>query len=64
MKTKYKITDIKYDTDGEEIKSLPLNIEVEIDETDKDLGEIEEELSDAISNITGFCHDGFRYIKS
>lgn len=56
----YKVYDIVYDTDGEEISfSLPDPLFVEIDATGKE--EIEEALSDAISNITGYCHNGFLY---
>jgi len=56
MKEKtYIVTDIKYDTDGEEL-DLPkeLTITVPADEED-----VEEYISDEISNITGFCHKGF-----
>lgn len=50
--------DIQYDTDGKRIK-LPkeflINVDDNMDET-----EMEEMLSDTISDKTGFCHKGFR----
>lgn len=53
----YEVTNIKYDTDGEEV-DLPklLNIEVPggLDEE-----EVDEYVSDKISDETGFCHKGF-----
>lgn len=53
----YKVTDIKYDTDGEDI-SLPEELEINVP-SDLDGYEVEEFISDEISNITGFCHKGF-----
>jgi hypothetical protein len=55
---KYTVTNIKYDTDGEEI-DLPDTLEIEVPEDMTDPEEIDEFLSDEISNITGFCHTGF-----
>lgn len=54
----YTVTNIKYDTDGEDI-DLPkeLKIDVPNDLTERD--EIEEYINDEISNKTGFCHLGF-----
>jgi hypothetical protein len=53
----YIATDIKYDTDGEDI-DLPSQLEIEVpDNIEED--EIDEYISDEISNITGFCHFGF-----
>ena len=51
----YLISDIEYDTDGEQI-DLPneLNIDVPTDIID-----VDNFISDEISNITGFCHKGF-----
>jgi len=58
---KYIVTDIKYDTDGEKI-DLPKILEIDIsDDIEED--EIEEYISDEISNQTGFCHFGFSYEK-
>lgn len=54
------ITDIDYDTDGVRIKlpkTLKIVIPDDIDITDKE--DVEQFLSDEISNITGFCHKGF-----
>ena len=54
----YTITNIQYDTDGEKVK-LPKSLQVIVPDYIKDKEEIEEFVSDAISNITGFCHKGF-----
>jgi hypothetical protein len=56
----YLIKNIEYDTDGEDI-DLPetLNIDVPDDIAPYD---VDEYLSDEISNITGFCHKGFSAI--
>ena len=58
---KYTITNINYDTDGE-IIDLPKKIIVDVpsDTLDED---IEDYLSDEISNITGFCHKGFSIVE-
>jgi hypothetical protein len=57
----YEVTNIKYDTDGEEI-DLPklLNIEVP---SGLDEEETDEYVSDKISEETGFCHKGFSMRK-
>ncbi len=47
-----KATHIKWDTDGEIIQ-LPTEIELPDGMTDED------EISDYISDVTGFCHVGF-----
>ncbi len=47
-----KATHIKWDTDGEKIK-LPIKIELPDGMTDED------EISDYISDQTGYCHMGF-----
>jgi hypothetical protein len=57
MKT-YVVYNIKYDTDGEDIK-LPDKLEIDIPNDITDIEDIEQILSDEISNITGFCHFGF-----
>lgn len=54
----YKVTNIKYDTDGENI-SLPKELNIEVPSDLEDGYEIEEYISDEISNQTGFCHKGF-----
>ena len=53
----YIVTDINYDTDGKRIK-LPKTLNIEVpDDLEKD--EIEDFISDEISNITEYCHFGF-----
>jgi hypothetical protein len=57
MKREFVVKDIKYDTDGEEIdlpKTLTITVPEEIENDD-----VEQYLSDEISNQTGFCHYGF-----
>ena len=61
MATEYTVTNIKYDTDGENIE-LPKEIEIEVPDGLSDEHELEF-LSDEISDVTGFCHFGFN-IKS
>ena len=50
-----KAINIKWDTDGdlELLQELPKEIEIPKDMTDED------EISDYISDVTGFCHYGF-----
>ena len=48
-----KAINILWDTDGENI-SLPTEIDIPEGMTDDD------EISDYISNVTGFCHYGFQ----
>jgi hypothetical protein len=62
MKT-YKVTGIKYDTDGEDIdlpESMDITIPETVDETNED--EVLNFISDEISNRTGFCHFGFNLV--
>ena len=54
----YVISNIIWDTDGEKI-TLPEKLRVEVPETIKDGYEINEYISDEITNKTGFCHYGF-----
>lgn len=53
------VTNIEFDTDGE-IVELPNRLEIEIPIDIVDKGEIDDFVSDEISNITGFCHYGFQ----
>lgn len=60
MKT-FKITNIQFDADSsEEFEGVPTELTIEVDtnqfETDM---ELEEFISDQISNKTGFCHTGY-----
>lgn len=58
---RYTVTDIKYDTDGEDI-DLPETLTVDIPNEDfvkYTPEEIEEYISNDISDQTGFCHKGF-----
>ena len=55
---KHVVYNIEYDTDGEKVE-LPDRLEIELPDDITDPDEIAEELSDAISDITGFCHFGF-----
>ena len=54
---KHVVYNIEYDTDGAKVK-LPDRLEIQLpDDTDPE--DVEQLLSDEISNITGFCHFGF-----
>lgn len=52
------VTNIKYDTDGEVI-DLPTTLEINIPSLEQD--DVDNFISDEISNITGFCHLGFDF---
>lgn len=56
---KMKAINIKWDTDGdmELLKDLPMKIEIPEGMTDED------EISDYLSNETGFCHFGFELVN-
>lgn len=49
---KFKCTNIQWDTDGEQV-DLPSSLIVEVD--------VDDELCEAVSNATGFCHSGFEF---
>jgi hypothetical protein len=64
----YKVWDIKYDTDDDETlacsacgstASLPSQMHIDIHP--KGDVPVDELLGDAISEVTGFCHFGFKY---
>jgi hypothetical protein len=54
----YKVTDIKYDTDGEDV-DLPETLDIAIPTAFVEPEDVEQFISDEISNITGWCHKGF-----
>lgn len=57
----YLITNIHYDTDGEEI-DLPKSLTIVVpDDIEED--ELGDYLSDEVSNETGYCHYGFTIEK-
>lgn len=53
----FECSEIEWDTD-DQILDLPRKLKVEIN---NDIDDIEESLSDQLTNITGFCHKGFDY---
>lgn len=53
-----KATNIEWDIDNEENVLLPTEIEIPEGMTD------EEEISDYLSEATGFCHKGFDLISN
>lgn len=53
----FKAININWDVDQDLAMILPMSIEIPADITD------EEEISDFLSNITGFCHKGFELVK-
>jgi hypothetical protein len=55
MNRTFLLTDIEYDTDGVKV-DLPKTLEIVVPD---DIEDIEDYLSDEISNRTGFCHLGF-----
>lgn len=57
MNNTYTVTDIIYDTDGE-VLDLPKTLTITVP-ANVEFDEVEEYISDEISNQTGFCHKGF-----
>ena len=55
----YRAYDIEYDTDGKKIK-LPKELSINVNDSFKTNEDKLEFISDEISNITGFCHFGFK----
>ena len=56
------ITDISWDTDDDDVKDLPTRIEYDIvghPPLTIDMNELEEVLSEHITEEYGFCHNGF-----
>jgi len=58
MKREFVVRDIEYDTDGEKVDDLPETLTITVPE-DIEADDVEQYLSDEISNQTGFCHYGF-----
>lgn len=58
----YIASNIIYDTDGE-IIDLPTTLEINVPNEEIVDEDIEDFISDEISNITGFCHNGFTFSK-
>ena len=56
---KVTVTDIMWDTDGEKVDGLPVQILIEIPADIKSRDDAEEYVSDKVSEVGGFCHDGF-----
>jgi hypothetical protein len=56
------VTNIQWDTDGDKklAQSLPNQLTINIPKDIVSDEEIDEYVSDEISNISGFCHYGFK----
>ena len=52
-----RIHSIVYDTDGEDDIDLPTEFVVTVEDNE----DVEDQLSDYITEQTGFCHRGFLY---
>ena len=57
-KIKCVVTNIDWDTDGEEIKELPANVTLELEDLDG-LGVSDEDVADELSDRYGFCVNSF-----
>lgn len=55
---KVKVKNIQYDTDGFEVE-LPSELLIKVPSEYTDVEDIDDFISDEISNITGYCHFGF-----
>ena len=63
---RYRVYNIKWDTDGEDIDNLPTHLTSEIklyNDVNYSDNEITEMISDDITDRIGFCHLGFEYEK-
>lgn len=61
---RYRVYNIEWDTDGEDIDHLPTHLTSEIEfynDTNYSDDEITEMISDDITDRIGFCHFGFEY---
>jgi hypothetical protein len=58
MSKQYTVTNIQYDTDGAKV-DLPKTMEIVVPDDVEGYEEIEEYISNEISNRTGYCHFGF-----
>lgn len=59
---KVKCTEIQWDTDGDKelFKSLPQEVEITLDDcVESDY--LDDELADALSDLYGFCIEGYNY---
>ena len=58
---KVYVHDIKWDTDGDNdlLKELPTESILQFDMLEEEIDE--DFISDYISDLTGFCHFGFKY---
>lgn len=62
MNVKFKVTKIKWDVDKEDVEegfSLSNEIDVPEEIVEEAMGKLVLEMSDYISDKTGFCHKGF-----
>ena len=58
------VSDIDWDTDGEEVEGLPSTVEVDVPADEcLEPEDFEEWISDYLSDEYGFCHNGFKYHK-
>ena len=60
----YKVYNIKYDVDYDDSGPLPTKLTFEIYPQGDTEDEVEELLSNAITDYTGWCHNGFDYEKT
>lgn len=58
---KVHIADIQWDTDGVHIPELPVEIMRDFEFNGSEDAELEDFLSNWLSDTYGFCHYGFRY---
>ncbi|HEY9659556.1 MAG TPA: hypothetical protein V6C65_13945 [Allocoleopsis sp.] len=58
--TTVRIHSIQWDTDGEKI-ALPQEVTLSFDDETFDQEEAEDVMADTLTEMTGFCHKGFKY---
>ena len=57
-----KCSEIVWDTDGDKklTRTLPQSCDITIEDYEED-DDLDEEIADALSDLTGFCVEGFYY---
>lgn len=58
---KVKVRNIQWDCDGDDPEEAGLPSEIELEVVHNDGASLDDEVSDELSDTTGYCHNGFEY---
>lgn len=58
---KVKVRNIQWDCDGDDPEEVGLPSEIELEVVHNDGASLDDEVSDELSDTTGYCHNGFEY---